>query len=136
MSWKFVISTGQLSHDGMPVAACYSGRGTGKDKPAFCNAPMGSLGLDNFGPLPTGKYTIGVAEDDPRLGPIAMRLTPDPANQMFGRAGFFIHADSVAHPGEASEGCIVPTQGVAGETGRQIRTMISTTTDRELEVDA
>lgn len=136
MSWKFVISTGQLSHDGMPVATCYSGRGIGKDNPAYCSAAMGTLGPDNFGPLPTGKYTIGAPEDDPRLGPIAMRLTPDPANEMFKRAGFFIHADSVAHPGEASEGCIVPTHGAAGENGRQIRVMISASTDRELEVDA
>lgn len=136
MSWKFVISTGQLSHDGMPVAAGYSGRGIGKDNPVYCGAQMGSLGPGNFGPLPTGHYTIGAAEDDPKLGPIAMRLTPDPANDMHGRAGFFIHADSVANPGEASEGCIVPTRGAAAETGRQIRMMISSSADRVLEVDA
>jgi hypothetical protein len=45
MSWTFVISTGQLSHDGAAV-------------------------------------------DDPKLGPIAMRLIKDPANEMFGRDGF------------------------------------------------
>jgi hypothetical protein len=136
MSWKFVISTGQLTLAGMPVAAGYSGRGTGKDNPALCSAKMGTLGPGNFGPLPAGKYTIGAPEDDPKLGPIAMRLTPDPSNDMHGRAGFFIHADSIAHPGEASEGCIIPTHGAAGETGRQIRMMISTSSDRELEVVA
>jgi hypothetical protein len=136
MSWKFVISTGQLSHDGMSVATCYSGRGTGKNNPACCRSQMGTLGPDNFGPLPTGKYTINTAEDDPRLGPIAMRLMPDATNEMHGRAGFFIHADSVAHPGEASEGCVVPIRGAAGEGGRQIRVMISESADRELEVQA
>ena len=136
MSWTFVISTGQLSHDGMPVAVCYSGRGVGKNNPVCCSAQMGTLGADNFGPLPIGKYTIAASEEDPRLGPIAMRLSPDPANQMHGRAGFFIHADSVAHPGEASEGCIVPMHGSAGESGHQIRMMISASADRELEVDA
>jgi hypothetical protein len=134
MSWTFVISTGKLSKDGMPVATCYSGRGTGKDNPAFCNAQMGTLGPGNFGPLPPGKYTISPAEDNPKLGPIAMRLIPDPANVMFGRAGFFIHADSVTHPGEASEGCIVPVQGAAGESGRNIRVMISESADKELDV--
>jgi len=134
MSWTFVISTGQLSHDGTPVATCYSGRGIGKDNPAYCSAPMGTLGPGNFGPLPAGKYTISAAVDDPKLGPIAMRLIKDPANEMYGRDGFFIHADSVAHPGEASEGCIVPVHGAAGESGRSIQMMISESSDRELEV--
>lgn len=134
MSWQFTISTGQLTLNGMPVASGYSGRGTGKDNPAFCNAQMGSLGPGNYGPLPTGKYTIGPAQDNPKLGPVAMPLTPDPANQMFGRSAFFIHADSIANPGQASEGCIVPVMGAAGESGRQIREMISTSADREIEV--
>src|ERR1700757_2883984 len=92
MSWQFTISTGQLSHNGMPVATGYSGRGTGRNNPAFCNAQMGTLGPGNFGPVPMGKYTIGPAEDSRKLGPIAMPLTPDPANEMFGRSAFFIHA--------------------------------------------
>lgn len=36
-----------------------------------------------------------------------MRLTPYVENQMCGRDGFMIHGDSSAHPGEASDGCIV-----------------------------
>jgi len=36
-----------------------------------------------------------------------MRLTPDPSNIMYGRAGFLIHGDSTAHFGRASDGCIV-----------------------------
>jgi hypothetical protein len=34
-------------------------------------------------------------------------LTPDPSNEMHGRAGFLIHGDSTAHMGYASEGCLV-----------------------------
>ncbi len=37
----------------------------------------------------------------------AIPLTPAPANRMFGRSGFFVHGDSNAHPGEASQGCII-----------------------------
>ena len=36
-----------------------------------------------------------------------MRLTPYVENQMCGRDGFMIHGDSSAHPGAASDGCIV-----------------------------
>jgi hypothetical protein len=97
---------------------------------------MGSLGSGNYGPLPTGSYTIGPAEDSVKLGPVAMPLVPDPANQMHGRSGFFIHADSVANPGTASEGCIVPVNGVNGEAGRVIREQIAADSDRGLEVIA
>ncbi len=31
---------------------------------------------------------------------------------MFGRSGFLIHGDSVSHPGEASEGCIILDRNV------------------------
>jgi Protein of unknown function (DUF2778) len=34
-------------------------------------------------------------------------LTPDPSNDMCGRSGFLIHGDSVSHPGDASDGCII-----------------------------
>jgi hypothetical protein len=63
-----------------------------------------------------------------------MPLTPNPANQMHGRSAFFIHADSVAKPGSASEGCIVPVHGINGEPGRTIRERIAADTDRALEV--
>ena len=33
-------------------------------------------------------------------GPYVMWLTPDPANEMFGRSGFGIHADEIANPGK------------------------------------
>lgn len=58
-----------------------------------------------IGPIPRGLYTIGA----PGLGPspYSLRLTPDPGNDMCGRRGFLIHGDSVSHPGDASDGCII-----------------------------
>ena len=111
MGWSYSISMGILTLNGTPVATCYTGCGTGKDNPGCCSASMGSLGKGNFGPLPTGKYTIGPAYEDPQRGRYTMRLQPDPANDMHGRIGFMIHADSIASPGSASEGCIVPVRG-------------------------
>ncbi len=57
-----------------------------------------------------------------------MRLTYDPSNEMGGRDGFFIHADSYEHPGQASEGCIV--------LPLQLRMMIALSLDRDLSVIA
>jgi hypothetical protein len=136
MSWSYSISTGQLTLNGTPVATCYTGCGEGKNNPDCCDAAMGSLGQGNFGPLPTGKYTIGPAYQDPQRGAYTMRLQPDPANEMHGRSGFMIHADSIASPGLASEGCIVPVRGAKGEPGLAIREMIAASPDRDLEVQA
>ncbi|MNH36588.1 hypothetical protein D3C79_973950 [compost metagenome] len=36
-----------------------------------------------------------------------MRLFPYDGNDMCGRDGFMIHGESSAHPGEASDGCII-----------------------------
>ncbi len=43
----------------------------------------------------------------PHLGPIAMELTPNLANEMFGRSGFFIHVDNASLDHTASDGCII-----------------------------
>lgn len=78
----------------------YSGAGADKNVPA-------SQGIMCRGPLPAGWYTIGEPFNSPDHGPFAMRLTPDPDNQMFGRSGFLFHGDSIEHPGCASEGCMI-----------------------------
>jgi len=44
----------------------------------------------------------------------------------FGRDGFLIHGDSVRHPGDASEGCII--------LPRRFRERIWTSEDTDLEV--
>src|SRR5947207_3074305 len=112
--WTYSQSTGELVHNGELVAKGYSGHGDKK------NQPEEQVHL--HGPLPRGGYHINPAYDDPHKGPIVMHLLPRHDNQMFGRAGFLIHGDSMLHPGEASEGCIV--------LPRDVRRRISECPDR------
>jgi hypothetical protein len=60
------------------------------------------------GPVPRGLYRIGAPEIGP--SPYSLRLAPDPSNDMCGRSGFLIHGDSISHPGDASDGCIILTR--------------------------
>ena len=127
-------SKGEGSIEGVVVAHGYAGRGEGKNNPEMQKVVA-------TGPLPRGLYRLAAPHDDANTGPFSMRLTPfgppaewpaAPSNVdlelrewMFGRADFLIHPDSVAHPGEASHGCIVPTHGANGETGRATRELIA-----------
>lgn len=122
--WTFSLSKRTLS-DGTRTFAAYSGNyGAEQDNPA-CTGDIGR------GPLPLGLYDIGPAIDDPKLGPCAMRLTPEAGTNTEGRAGFFIHGDSIAHPGHASDGCICTTGN-----GLTERTYINHSIDRRLQVVA
>lgn len=82
------------------VATGYAGREQGKNNPDMQN-------VKGIGPLPRGWYTIEPPSDDATVGKYAMRLVPDASNEMFGRNSFFVHGDSLEHPGLASHGCIV-----------------------------
>jgi hypothetical protein len=93
-------STGEWFHDGVLAGAGYSGNGADKNVPA-------DQDVKDHGPIPENLYTIGEAFTYPRLGPLVMSLTPDADEQMHGRDGFFLHGDSIEHPGDGSEGCIV-----------------------------
>lgn len=115
--WTFSQSTGMLRR-GDFLSMGYAGREDGKNNPLMQH-------VYGTGPLPRGFYSIGEPHDD-KHGPWSMRLTPDDANDMCGRAGFMIHGDSIMHPGEASEGCIV--------TDRATRLEIWKSGDRMLEV--
>ena len=120
--WTYKQTNGELSHDGALAGTCYSGYETGKNNPAM-------QGVENAGPVPQGLYSIGAPEcvDSPGPhGPFVLRLTPDPANTMFGRSGFLIHGDSIARPGFASRGCII--------AGRLIREAIAASGDTGLTV--
>jgi len=108
------ISPGQL------IGVGYSGAGEGKNDPSFDD-------VVDVGPLPAGHYKIGAPEDmegGPH-GPFVLPLTPDPANEMFGRSGFLIHGDTDP-PGNASEGCII--------LPREVREAIAASPDKHLEV--
>ena len=120
--WTYQQSTGQLSHDGEPIGTGYAGHGTGVNDPAMQDQ-------HNVGPVPQGKYTIGPSEDRPNsIGAFALPLTPDPANQMFGRTAFFIHGDNMQMNHTASDGCIV--------IARTVRNLVASSGDRQLTVIA
>lgn len=100
MSFAYSQSTGVLKRNGIAVSTGYSGRGEGLNNPAMQNVAM-------VGPCPQNIYTIGHAHTEPKLGPVAMRLTPADPSKMFGRAGFFIHGDNAELDHTASEGCLI-----------------------------
>lgn len=93
----------------------YSGHGDGKNNPEMENVP-------NTGPLPRGMWEIQQPPyTHPKLGQIVFNLIPI-GHDAHGRSAFRIHGDSTAHPGEASDGCIILGRAVrlaiaaAGET--------------------
>lgn len=118
---RYQISTGELTRDGVPLGAGYSGQPECKNDPTQCDQ-------HDRGPIPPGRYTIGEPHDSPTHGPFAMKLTPDPSNEMYGRSAFMIHGDSASHPGAASNGCIIAP--------RAVRETVHRLNDRDLEVVA
>jgi hypothetical protein len=107
------------------MAAGYSGGNCGQN-PEGVNNPALQTEKD-IGPIPQGTYTIGAAFTDPKRGPVALPLTPDPANDMFGRDAFMIHGDLISGPPfSASEGCII--------LSRAVREQIAASDDKQLEV--
>lgn len=101
MPRTYAQKTGDLTLDGEFVATGYSGHADGVNNPAAQDQVK-------VGPLPQGRYTIGEALNPPdKLGPLALPLKPDRANEMFGRNAFFIHGDNPDHNRTASDGCII-----------------------------
>jgi hypothetical protein len=108
--WLYEIKTGrilQLNEDDTvaPLGVGWAGQGKGKNNPAM-------VGVHNIGPLPPGRYMIGDPRDHPHLGKFAMPLVPDPANDMLGRSGFYIHGASFKNPETSSQGCIIQMRPV------------------------
>ena len=122
--WIYAQNSGKLFHHDdvlettMLVAFGYSGADWGKNNPA-------AEAVHNIGPLPAGFYTIESPRDTIH-SPFTLPLTPYPTNEMFGRAGFLIHGDSLGSPGTASQGCII--------LPRDIRNMIWGSGDHDLQV--
>lgn len=121
MAWIFQQSTGQVTDaKGFRYGISYAGHGEGRNNPLLQDVragarwdadkqlwiPVDGLAATDFGPLPCGFYDMQAPVDTEKHGPYVLWLTPDPANQMFGRSGFGWHGDSIEHPGYASEGCI------------------------------
>ena len=111
MNWSYSQSSGiLLDPDGEIVATGYAGGNCGRNPEGKNNPDMQDTHC--IGPLPQGTYRLGSPQNNPHLGPYAIPLTPDEDNEMFGRSGFFIHGDSINHPGCASEGCIIMPRSV------------------------
>ena len=98
--WVYHQSTGELTRDGQHVAGGYSGIDAGRNNPAMETSR-------DTGPIPQGTYTMGRQFHSTVTGPGAMRLTPNPGTQTYGRTDLEIHGDSRSHPGQASHGCII-----------------------------
>lgn len=103
MNWTWVIDEGALlTPAGLLMAYGYSGAHPHVNDPSAIQIP-------NVGPIPVGFFRKGKAYDDPETGPDTIPLTPLPGTEMYGRFGFKMHGDSIAHAGlqMASKGCIV-----------------------------
>lgn len=123
--WIFDSSTGWLSNpDGDQIEQGYAGGDLGKNPEGINNKAYQYTRL--IGPLPVGLYTMGDAVEGTHLGPLAIPLTPDPSNDMRGRAGFYCHADTIGHPRCASEGCIVMSHAT--------RLLLSQSADLQIQV--
>jgi hypothetical protein len=116
--WAYYVITGDIAHGGYLLGKGYSGYG------GFCNNPDLEFAFDR-GPIPRGRYKIGYAEHNHKMGPYAMSLTPV-GHTAYGRSGFYIHGDSKKQPGAASTGCII--------LPHNIRKMIAHSGDHDLEV--
>lgn len=106
--WIYSQRTGLLFHRATEAgvasifATGYSGHGEGVNNPDLQN-------VAGVGPLPQGQYQIEAPFDSPNTGPYALRLTPLPGTETFGRSDFEMHGDLVGHEGEhlASHGCLI-----------------------------
>lgn len=119
MTWVYDVRKRTFTQNGkLKFNALYAGTEGYKDNPAFeCEV--------NKGPLPRGKYKIGLPlANHPTAGRFVLRLTPYAGNNMCGRSGFLIHGDN--GQGTASNGCIVAPL--------EIRKKIYDSSDRELIV--
>ncbi len=116
--WVYSQSTGELTHNGAHIATGYSGAGPGRNNPAM----QSSQGQ----PIPQGRYDVGPAHQGTHTGPVTLNLDAQPGTQTFGRDLFRAHGDSIAHPGTASEGCVI--------VPRAAREQMANSPDRTLTV--
>lgn len=108
--WEYSQSTGKLTHiddktgTRTRVGTGYSGAGEGKNNP--------KREWQSFvGPIPSGDWTVEPTSR-PQFGSPVLSLTPTRWEDAYYRNQFLIHGDSRAHPGQASEGCIILPKGV------------------------
>lgn len=127
--WSYYQNNGLLiSEDGLTTLHGYAGLDEGKNNPLMQNVPM-------KGPLPCARYKAQPPEDSKTHGPFAMHLIPwdEDKDKLFGRSGFMYHAESIEHPGRASNGCIA-SLGSKIMSGRQERELFWASGDHDIEV--
>ena len=108
--WTFNNSTGELlDPSGDHVETGYAGGAAGA-RPEAVNNPEYQY-TKGVGPLPVGLYLMEEAVEGSHLGPLAIPLTPDSANDMRGRGDFYIHGDHIGKVRSASDGCIIMSHG-------------------------
>lgn len=117
--YKWDQSAGALTKDGALVSRGYSGAGRGKNNPSMQAARA-------VGPIPRGRWRMTAVNNSPNTGPFTITLEAEPGTDTCGRSEFRVHGDSVAHPGEASHGCII--------LPRAVREAMWRSGDREIEV--
>lgn len=111
MRYWWLQKEGRLYDEKGWVCNGYSGIGLGYNNPAMQSTP-------DVGPIPSGMYAIGLEADSAKLGPDIHALTPITGTATFGRSGFYIHGDSIDHPGLASHGCVIVPRWVREEMQR------------------
>jgi hypothetical protein len=99
LSFEYRQSTGQFTGSQF-AAQGYSGKWEGLNRPSLQS-------VKDIGPIPQGIYTIQRPQEDAKVGRVAMRLIPDPTNEMFGRGDFLIHGPHPNDNHDSSEGCII-----------------------------
>ncbi|WP_083438172.1 tlde1 domain-containing protein [Caldimonas brevitalea] len=118
MVWQYEVTSKKLYHNNALVfSGGYAGRGEHKNRPT-------SEHIENWGPIPRGKWRIGGYTNN--KGPLTITLTPGPGTHTYGRTAFRIHGESVSDPGNASQGCII--------VGYNARLAMVNSGDRDLEV--
>lgn len=116
MPSTYIISTGDFyAPDGSLLGVCYAGH------PPHVN-DISAVNVKNIGPLPPGSYRMGTAYNNIHTGPLSIPLIPlaeqthspeeNPFAWLHGRNDFYIHGDSLNHPGYASDGCIVASHEI------------------------
>lgn len=108
MRYWWLQREGRLYDEKGWVCNGYSGHGKGVNNPDMQDVP-------DVGPIPSGTYAIGQTEDSIKLGPHVHAVTPLPGTRTYGRSGFYIHGDSMEHPGMASHGCVIVPRWVRNE---------------------
>lgn len=110
---QYEQATGKLrDSESVIIGQGYSGHGEGRNNPEMQYVSM-------TGPIPQGIYNILPPRDSVSHGPFVMPLAPAAGTDTKGRAGFLIHGDSIQHPGEASEGCIILPRAIREKIWRE-----------------